>query len=608
MNEKLFIDYEINSHSVVLKTTPENYDNSWYQQLHRLLNDVSEDVSSSIQGTILAPWWAFLSCKENIGSLLKSYNINYDLSALAKEQILKSQQRNKNLTSGSMTSDISALEIQQKLVSIGWDWNGRPLTKNQLRNVQKLYKYFCGATFSVPGAGKTTEALAYFFLKAKPDQKLLVVCPKNAFVSWDEQISMCLGLAKSPFLRLRDGYENVRSILQTPSSRFLVITYQQFSRVTDLIGKFLLEHEAFLFLDESHRIKSGRGKTTADAILRIAHLPVGKLLMSGTPMPQSQDDLVSQFEFLYPEKRVTGANVIAMIKPVFVRTTKKELELPPVKRSFVEIPLSQMQQKLYLLMKSEIARQAESTLNMATRAAFRSLGKSVMRLLEVVSNPSLLLKDIGFLHQDILTEVLSEGTAPKLMYACERARQLAKRNQKCIIWTTFRENVETLANRLVDLEAVYIHGGVDAGEDSNEDTREGKIKKFKEDKNCFVLVANPAAAAESISLHKVCHHAIYVDRTYNAAHYLQSEDRIHRLGLLPNETTYIEVLVCPDTIDENVDSRIKAKVSKMATALDDDSLNVETIPYDIGDEPEDDAFSMDMDDIRSLLEWLRSKP
>ena len=100
---------------------------------------------------------------------------------------------------------------------------------------------------------------------------------------------------------------------------------------------------------------------------------------------------------------------------------------------------------------------------------------------------------------------------------------------------------------------------------------------------------------------------MYVDRTYNAAHYLQSEDRIHRLGLLPDQITNIEILISPDTIDEHIDERLKDKVVRMAAALDDKSLSIETIPYDIGDNPEDDSANLDYEDIKGLLEWLRRK-
>ena len=46
----------------------------------------------------------------------------------------------------------------------------------------------------------------------------------------------------------------------------------------------------------------------------------------------------------------------------------------------------------------------------------------------------------------------------------------------------------------------------------------------------MVLVANYASCAEGISLHHVCHNAIYIDRSFQADQYLQSIDRICRLG------------------------------------------------------------------------------
>ena len=54
----------------------------------------------------------------------------------------------------------------------------------------------------------------------------------------------------------------------------------------------------------------------------------------------------------------------------------------------------------------------------------------------------------------------------------------------------------------------------------------------------YALIALPQACSESISLHKACQNAIYYDLNYNAAEFLQSLDRIHRvevqkyLGLL----------------------------------------------------------------------------
>lgn len=606
MNPSVFIDYDIKDHVAIIKTDSEFYNDTWFQLITRLLNDKSNEVISNPSGLIRVPWWAFLSTRKEIGSILKSSIINYTISEIANIHINKSKKHEEAYTKFLPEQELTFQDIENRLIENGWDWALRPLTSNQFRNIQKIIKYYACATFSVPGAGKTTEALAYFYLKANHDSKLLVVCPKNAFISWDEQLSICIKSNSESFIRLRGGSENIK-LLFNSSNRFFIITYQQFARVPDVIASYLYDNESFVFLDESHRIKSGRGKITADSILKISHLPIGKLIMSGTPMPQSPDDLIPQYEFLYPEIKVSSENVIERIQPIFVRTTKEELNLPIVNRFTISIPFNPIQKQLYTLMKYEVARLAETTLSASTRSAYRHLGKSVIRLIEVVSNPSLLLKDLTFLDQSLLSEVLNEGSSPKLLFACERARQLAKNNKKCIIWTTFRENVETIAERLSDLQAVYIHGGIDTGDDFDDSTREGRIKKFKEDDNCFVLVANPAAASESISLHTICHHAIYIDRTYNAAHYLQSEDRIHRLGLKPDQSPTIEILICPDSIDENIQDRLIIKVERMAQALNDKSLTIETIPYDIGDDPEQESSDIDYDDVKSLLSWLRNK-
>jgi SNF2 family DNA or RNA helicase len=172
-----------------------------------------------------------------------------------------------------------------------------------------------------------------------------------------------------------------------------------------------------------------------------------------------------------------------------------------------------------------------------------------------------------------------------------------------LIWSSFRANVEYIADQLADLGAFFIHGGVDAGDEDDDETREGRIRRFGCDDSVKVMVANPAAAAEGISLHHICHHAIYLDRTFNAAHYLQSEDRIHRFGLKPDEETHIEIVECLDTVDQTVRTRLDSKITAMRTVLDDPSLNPEVVPVDISGIDDVDEFSagLDAEDIRAVL-------
>lgn len=172
----------------------------------------------------------------------------------------------------------------------------------------------------------------------------------------------------------------------------------------------------------------------------------------------------------------------------------------------------------------------------------------------------------------------------------------------------FVQNVELIALRLKDLGAEYIHGGVDAGNENDQDTREGKIKRFHSDPKCMVLVANPAACSEGISLHRICQYAIYLDRSFNAAHYLQSEDRIHRLGLSSDARPTVEFVECEDSIDQVVRERLTLKVAIMASALNDSSLKVEPDIYEEDEEDESDmdniANDLSVDDARAVIDYF----
>ena len=193
--------------------------------------------------------------------------------------------------------------------------------------------------------------------------------------------------------------------------------------------------------------------------------------------------------------------------------------------------------------------------------------------------------------------------AAKLKYVLKRARQLTRSREKVLIWSSFVRNVEYVADRLSDLGAVYIHGGVDAGDEDDDETREGKIKLFHDDPTVQVMVANPAAASEGVSLHRICHHAIYLDRTFNAAHYLQSEDRIHRFGLDKDQQTTIEIVECINSVDETVRERLGFKIGQMAEALEDSSLRPDPIALDPNDIEDYDDYRIGLreEDIQALL-------
>ena len=558
-------------------------------------------VVSYSDWSITFPWRYFLSIKGFVGQYFSARHNQYRVVFTDNARSMLKTANDTSYNTALALNARSEAEIKAHLESIGFK---RSLTINQLNNLKKISHLPGAATFSVPGAGKTTEALAFFFVNATDIDRLLVVAPKNAFSAWDEQLDACMGENYGKFVRLRGGEAAIQIDLRT-NPRFMLITYDQLSRVKNTIVPLLSSGNIYMFLDESHRIKGGKQIKRADAILEMAHLPKRKLIMSGTPMPQSPKDMVSQFSFLYPTKDVTDTTVIDLIQPIFVRTTKGQLGIPKLDHRVVQVPMTQLQRAIYKTLKSEVRRQLNPVLSDSSRYELRRIGKCVMKVMEFVSNPSLLSNDMDYAFDRRVGALLLESDGPKIDYVCRRARQLAAEGKKVLIWSSFVQNVELIALRLSDLGAEFIHGGVDAGDESDFDTREGKIKRFHTDDTCKVLVANPAACSEGISLHKVCQYAIYLDRSFNAAHYMQSEDRIHRLGLSPDAKPQIEFVECEDSIDQVVRTRLELKVKTMAQALEDSSLSVEISSVDYDEEAED-YDSLTADDAKAVIEYFFS--
>lgn len=588
----LDIVYDKESHKITLSISEHSF--PWIE-IRRLCEEKAGGFSSTSATSLELPWWEFLSIKEQLLFIFQKHRIKVNIDESTQALLRTSIAKHRAYIEGCKKEPVSESQITDKLTEIGFK---RQLTELQLRNLSKLCKFNSGATFSVPGAGKTTEALAYYYYKRNENSKLIIIAPKNAFPAWEQQIEQCVYNPPS-IVRLRGGYQAIKQTLKTEPD-VVMITYQQLPIVSDLIAEYMSRNDFFMFIDESHRMKKGTKGRIGSAILNLSHLPEKKLILSGTPMPNSIADLVPQFNFLYPELNISEDEVVNHIQNVYVRTNKEELDLGA--RHIIPVPvrMTDRQRKLYSLLKSEVARDAEALLKARDRNVLRAIGKSVLRLIQLTSNPAL-LSNTDFNYHPILRDVLLEGDSAKIKYVCNRARELASEGKKTIIWSSFVENVELITLRLRDIGADYIHGGVDSGDEDASDTREYKVKKFHEDPNAFVLVANPAAASEGISLHEVCHNAIYLDRNYNAAHFLQSMDRIHRYGPTRHIPKHIEVVVCPGSIDLSVNRRLEDKINLMADVLNDSSLRV---GFEYNDETEGDLFDeneLDDDDVRDIV-------
>ena len=154
--------------------------------------------------------------------------------------------------------------------------------------------------------------------------------------------------------------------------------------------------------------------------------------------------------------------------------------------------------------------------------------------------------------------------------------QIVSESKTAIVWCIF---IKTMYKLKSDLNQMGIRAEVISGSVSQEERNE-IINKFK-NKEIDILITNPHTLAESVSLHQTCHDAIYFEYSYNLVHLLQSKDRIHRLGLKPDDYTqyyyfqqYYQMEQGNYSLGERIYKRLSEKEQLMLDAIDKHELEI----------------------------------
>ncbi|MGQ4267507.1 DEAD/DEAH box helicase [Nocardiopsis changdeensis] len=543
-----------------------------------------------------------------------SQDVRWDTSVanLVQDSVREAREASARLDGdGPAPSEVSADDVGD-LLEPGWL---APLTAFQRRDIGRLLSMRHGANFSVPGAGKTRVALADFHASRNRGEvlRMLVVAPKSAHGSWTEEVKLCF--EKPPVVHIADGG------MLDPLAEIVVINYERLAGSQDALAKWLSAEPSMLVLDEAHRMKRGAQGVYGAVCLSLGPLARRRLALSGTPAPNGAKDLQSLFSFVWPGqggRRVERAiadrslrEASAELKPLFCRTTKQELGLPPLDPRVVRVGLDDWHRELYSAIAGEEGLRAAGSGQGSE--GLEKYGRVSMYLIMAAASPALLSEggsryeplpyDLPRLEvprnpslKHMLDNLPRYEDSPKYKKACEIVRANAARGRKTIVWSTFVRSLTTLEKMLGDCAPAVVHGGTP--------DRDEQIERFRKDPGCLVLLSNPATLGEGISLHQVCHEAVYVDRDFTAGRFLQSLDRIHRLGLAPGTETNVRILVAEKTIDEVIEERLAAKLRFMGAVLDDPG--VEQLA-DLADEPAAPA-GLERSDMGALLDHLHGAP
>lgn len=481
--------------------------------------------------------------------------------------------------------------------------------------------------FAVPGAGKTSIVYgAYAFLKSLPKEdprhvdKLLVVGPLSSFAPWENEFSECFGYKPNSFRMSGDSDISVKQKLEhlySPNSPELTLIFHGgVDRFQNDILDFLKRNKTMLVVDEAHRIKNPEG-VWGRSVTEISKEAVSRVILTGTPVPNGYQDIFNLYKFIYPFKfkeilkfhyhnleDMTNNNspesqrvqeLKDNISPYFIRIKKKDLKLPPVEEKYIPVEMDSHQREIYNFIESQYLPHFKEN-NSATVKDILNRAK-LIRLRQASTNPSLLSRT---LRDSLENNELTGEFDPNAIFTTDTdefindseffnkiikypsvetpkkfrsilsllLEEIFPENGKVIIWTIFIQNAKELQSYLNQngIESKLLIGEIPQEE------REETIKAFNDPSNndFKVIIANPFSVAESISLHKGCHNAIYLERDYNCSNFIQSKDRIHRVGLDDNQLTKYFYILSKDSIDEVINNRLRLKIERMEEIINDD--------------------------------------
>lgn len=458
-----------------------------------------------------------------------------------------------------------------------------PLWKHQVDAIERAKDVNEFALFMEPGTGKTRTMLEILRLHYNSKQKItktLIVAPLIVVKNWSVEIAQYTKIQKEKVHFLDGTISNKAREIQEKDG-IVIVNYDVF--IKEEFAKAVIKwNPDILILDESHRCKDPKSKRTKNLlkISRAMHPTSRRFLLTGSPITNTQMDLWSQFYILdrgatfgesyFGFRNAYFINVNALkpkdgryyplwvakqgideilntkIKHKSAIVKKSEcLDLPPLIRQEIEVPLSPQQKKLYQEMKRDFI----TFVNDKAAAASIALTK-ILRMQQILS---------GFLKME-------DGTIERLDNP--RARILGELlgdicgSSKTIVWSVFHEDYATIRDICEQLGIGYAeaHGLVQHSE------KEINIERFKTEDSCRVLIGSPAAIGIGINLVQAqC--SIWYSRNFSLEQDEQATARNYRGGSEIHSSITRYDLVVPSSLDALILTALRDKKSIVENVL-----------------------------------------
>lgn len=431
--------------------------------------------------------------------------------------------------------------------------------------------YLNGILADDMGLGKTVQAIAAITQNHNKNNEArsLIVCPTSLLYNWKEELHKF-----NPKLRslVIDGIPSQRKkLLAKIQETDVVIT--SYTLLQKDIETYSQMPFSYAILDEAQHIKN-RGTRNAKSVkmIQAAH----RLILTGTPIENSLDELWSLMDFLMPsflstydrfvEKyiRVSGTQHVANIEylrkkvsPFILRRMKSDVlkDLPPVSEIVYHCQLSNVQLELY---KSYAASARDELVKLVERDGFDKVQIHVLatltRLKQICCHPAIFAKEKAEL-----------GDSSKYDMLLELLQTLVESKHKTVIFSQYTRMLQIMRE---DFEQRGIPFSYLDGTTKN---RLEIVKDFNENEKIPVFLVSLKAGGTGLNL-VGADTVIHYDMWWNPAVENQATDRVHRIGQKHSVSSY--KLITLNTIEEKIVEmqRRKKGLVKKVVSCDDEAI------------------------------------
>lgn len=532
----------------------------------------ADEVHIECAGLLLLKLKAQLA--QRIGSLVTSGrdSISFPVSSLPLVADLISHAETDEKADGALeqfrrhgSARMRALEIMEL--------NEQPNLVGNWNNVLEPAQVSAVAAMTVPGllglclfdeqgSGKTVMTIAAFdeLRRTGEIDAMIVVCPKSMVGEWPKDVVRFLG--SDCRVEMAEGDQRQKYEKAQRKFEVLVTNYEGVAPMLVNLMASASTRRYLLVVDESYYLKNGESNR-AEIVDKLRSRCRKCFVLCGTPAPNSAYDLVNQFDLAdlgytfggfrkLNDPAADWEKIASLVdtKGVFIRRLKPDILKHVPEKNFHVISVELAGKQAMMYEKAKVALELELRLlnNESFKKSLVAYFQRRAALLQICSCPSSI-------------DPTASEVPVKYIVLDELLGKLVSQGRKVVVWSFYKKSLDEIMARYSLYRPVRVDGSV------SPTLRREAVRSFQEDPSTMLFVGNPAAAGAGITLH-ASYDAVYISYSNQAAHYLQSLDRIHRRGQVADEVNYY-LLICKNTIEETEVVRLRGKEVRQHDLLGD---------------------------------------